>query len=93
MGIRAALGASAAHLGTLIVGGAMRMTLFGLAGGLLFTVPATDLMASILYGVESDDPLTMAVVAGPLLAVAGLACVRPVWRMTRREPIDALRTG
>ena len=93
MGIRAALGASAAHLGTLIVGGAMRMTLFGLAGGLLFTVPATDLMASILYGVESDDPLTMAVVAGLLLAVAGLACVRPVWRMTRREPIDALRTG
>jgi putative ABC transport system permease protein len=93
MGIRAALGAGAAHLRGLIVRAGLRMTLIGLLVGLFVTVPATDLMASILYGVESDDPLTIAVVAVTLLAVAGLACLLPAWRMAKTAPIEALRSS
>ncbi len=91
MGIRAALGASAAHLRWLIIQGALRMTLIGLLLGLVGTVPVTGFMASILYGVDADDPLTIVVVAALLFAVAGLACVVPAWRITKNEPMDALR--
>ena len=92
MGIRAALGASAAHLRWLIIQGALGMTLIGLLLGLVGTVPVTGFMASILYGVDADDPLDDRRCRPLLLfAVAGLACVVPAWRITENEPMDALR--
>lgn len=92
MGIRAALGASPMHLRRLIVQGGLRLTLIALSIGLVGAVPATELMASLLYGVSPDDPATMAVVAMLLLGIAGGACVLPAWRITKKEPIDALRS-
>ena len=92
MGIRAALGASAWHLRRMIVRGGLRITLVGLAMGLAGTLAATRGMASILYGVEADDPLTIAVVAAVLCGVSGLACVVPAWRITKGEPMEALRS-
>jgi hypothetical protein len=55
MGIRAALGASARHLRTLIFTGGMRLTIIGLAIGLAGTDAATRVMSSMLYGVSNDD--------------------------------------
>ena len=63
MGIRAALGASARNLRMLIFLGGMRLTLIGLAIGLVGMFPATDVLSSMLYGVGTYDPLTIAVVA------------------------------
>ena len=45
----------------------------------------------MVYGVGTDDPLTMAVVAGVLFAVAALACFVPAWRITKADPMEALR--
>ena len=91
MGIRAALGASAGSLRTLIFREGMRLTLIGLAIGLAGTFPATDVMSSMLYGVGTYDPLTIAIVAVVLSGVAGLACFLPAWRITKADPMEALR--
>ena len=91
MGIRAALGASAGNLRMLVFLGGMRLTVIGLAIGFAGTFAATRVMSSMLYGVGADDPLTIAVVAAVLSGVAGLACFLPAWRITRADPMEALR--
>jgi len=91
MGIRAALGASTGSLRKLIFLAGMRLTLTGLLIGLLGTIPGTDVLSSMLYGVGTHDPLTIAVVAAVLSGVAGLACVLPAWRITKADPMEALR--
>jgi putative ABC transport system permease protein len=91
MGIRAALGASAANLRTLIFLGGMRLTLLGLAIGLTGTFAVTRVMAFMLYGVGAHDPLTIAVVAAVLSGVAGLGCYVPARRITKADPMEALR--
>jgi putative ABC transport system permease protein len=48
-------------------------------------------MSSMLYGVGNDDPLTMAVVAVVLFAVAALACFLPARRITQADPMQVLR--
>jgi len=91
IGIRAALGATVGSLRRLILGGGMRPALIGLAIGLTGTTAVTEVMSSLLYGVGSDDPLTIAVVAVVLFAVAALACFVPAWRITNVTPMQALR--
>jgi putative ABC transport system permease protein len=92
MGIRAALGASAGNLRTLIFQGGMRLTLIGISIGLAGTFAATRVLSSMLYGVGAHDPLTIAVVAAALSGVAGLACLLPAWRITNADPMEALRS-
>jgi putative ABC transport system permease protein len=91
MGIRAALGASAGNLRRLIFQGGMRLTLIGLLIGVTATFPATDVLSSMLYGVGTYDPLTIAGVATVLSGVAALACFLPAWRITKADPMEALR--
>jgi putative ABC transport system permease protein len=91
MGIRAALGASVGSLRRLIFLGGMRLTLIGLVIGLTGMFPATDVLSTMLYGVGSYDPETIAVVAAVLSGVAGLACFLPAWRITKADPMEALR--
>ena len=91
MGIRAALGASAGNLRKLIFQGGMWLTLIGLSIGLIGTFAATRVMSSMLYGVGTYDPLTIAVVAAVISGVAGLASFLPAWRITKSDPMEALR--
>ena len=91
MGIRAALGASAGHLRALIFLGGMRLAGIGLLFGLIAMLPATDVLSSMLYDVGIYDPLTIASVVGVLCGVAGLACFLPARRITKADPMDALR--
>jgi putative ABC transport system permease protein len=69
----------------------MRLTSIGLLIGFFGTDAATRVMSSMLYGVGTDDPLTFAVVATVLFGVAGLACFLPAWRITKADPMEALR--
>jgi putative ABC transport system permease protein len=91
MGIRAALGASAATLRSLVFRGGMRLTLIGLAVGLAGSLAVTRVMTSILSGVSPRDPLTLAAVAALLAIVAAVACFIPARRVTRVAPNRALR--
>jgi len=91
MGIRAALGANVSTLRMLIVLGGMRLTVIGLAIGLTATFPTTDVLSSMLYGIGPYDPLTIAIVVAVLSGVAAVACFLPAWRITKADPLQALR--
>jgi len=58
-----------------------------MAGALL----ATRFLATLLYEVKADDPLTFFGVALILAAAALAACYLPARRATRVDPLVALR--
>ncbi len=91
MGIRAALGASAAELRRLVVTSGMKPAVIGLAIGLALALPSALLLRSGLFGVPFSDPLTYAVAGLILLGAAGVAAFVPAARAARVEPSVALR--
>jgi putative ABC transport system permease protein len=91
MGIRAALGASDGSLRRLIFQRGMHLALIGLSIGFAGIFATTRVMSFMLYGVGAHDPLTIGVVAVVLSGVAAVACFLPAWRITRADPIEALR--
>jgi len=92
MGIRASLGASAGSLRGLVFWSGMRLTMIGLAIGVAATFVTTDVMSSMIYDISEHDPLTIAVVAVVLAAVAGLACFVPARRLTQIDLMKTLRS-
>jgi putative ABC transport system permease protein len=91
IGIRLALGARHGDVLRLVLSDGMRLTLAGLAAGLLLAFGAARLLRSELFGVTATDALTYAVVAFVLCAVALAACYIPARRATRVDPLTALR--
>ena len=89
--MRIALGAQRKEILTLVVGEGLRMTLVGLAIGVVAAFGVTRLLANQLFGVTPTDPMTIAVVALVLMGVALLACYIPARRATKVDPVVALR--
>ena len=63
----------------------------GLVVGLSAALGAKRLIASLLYGLTPDDPLTIALASLLLLTVAALAGYLPARRAARVDPMGALR--
>jgi putative ABC transport system permease protein len=91
IGIRMALGARSKDLLALTVGQGMRLTLIGLAVGLVAALAVTRLVASLLVHVSASDPLIFIGASLFLAAVALLASYLPARRATRIDPNVALR--
>jgi ABC-type antimicrobial peptide transport system permease subunit len=91
IGLRIALGASAADVRRMIVSGALGSVLVGAAVGLAAAFGATRFLRALLYGVSPLDPMTFIVVPLMLLVVAALASYLPARRATRIDPMLALR--
>ena len=86
-----ALGARRFDVLKLVVRQGMVLTLIGVILGLLGALALTRVMSTLLFGVTAKDPLTFAVVAALLLAVAFIACFVPARRATKVDPLTALR--
>jgi putative ABC transport system permease protein len=91
LGIRIALGAQRRDVLRLVLAQGTRLTLLGLALGVLAALALSRLLATLLFGVTATDPLTFAGVAALLAFVALLACFIPARRATRVDPLVALR--
>jgi predicted permease len=91
LGIRIALGATRGGIVRMICAQASLTIGLGMGVGLLLGALLARGMRGVLFGVSTNDPLVFAVVAGVLAAVALIACVVPANRVTRLDPVAALR--
>jgi predicted permease len=91
IGIRVALGAQRRDLLHLVISQGILLVLIGGALGIGVSIGVTRFIASLLYGVSPNDPVTLALVCIILLAVALPACYIPARRAMKVDPMVALR--
>jgi putative ABC transport system permease protein len=91
IGIRMALGAQVTDVLRLVVTEGMTPTLIGVAIGLAGALALSRVLATLIYGIHSTDPLTIASVSLLLVSIALIASLIPAYRASRIEPIKALR--
>jgi predicted permease len=91
IGIRMAIGAQAGNVIRLVMGHAVLVAASGAVAGVVISLGLTRLLGSLLFGVKPGDPITLLCVVGLLAIVALAACLIPVRRATRVDPLIALR--
>ncbi|HTA73928.1 MAG TPA: ABC transporter permease [Gemmatimonadaceae bacterium] len=91
LGIRMALGARGSDMVSLVARSALVLVVGGLVVGAGGAFVLGRAMQSLLYGVQSGDPVTFVSVAGILMVVGALASYLPARRAARVEPVIALR--
>ena len=91
IGIRMAIGSSAADTVRLVLREGLALAAIGAAIGVGLSLALGRVLAGMLYRVSGADPLVLA--AGPLVlgAVSLVACYVPARRAARVEPMVALR--
>jgi putative ABC transport system permease protein len=91
VGIRSALGASQRDILAMILSAGARLTLVGIAVGVVAALLATRSIASLLFGVSPMDPLTFVIVTVLPAAGALVACYLPARRAAAVDPLLAIR--
>ena len=91
LGIRIALGASPEAIFRLVLGRGLWLAAGGIGAGLLLSLAAAQFLRGLLFRLAPGDPLTLAVSALAMLAVASAASFAPALRATRTDPIRCLR--
>jgi predicted permease len=91
IGIRMALGATPGAVMRMVLGHGRRLTLAGIALGVVGAFFVSRLMQQALFEVDAADPLIYTAVAVMLLVVAEFASWLPARRATRIDPVIALR--
>lgn len=90
-GIRAALGATARSLETMVLGDGMRLVVGGLAAGVVLAIALARLARGLLYGVSVTDPRVYLAAVGILGAIGLFASWLPARRAARLDVADTLR--
>lgn len=90
IGIRVAIGADRSDIGRLILGRAFASVALGLVLGLGAALALTELMRSLLYGVEPTDPFILAGGVAVLVVATLAAAYLPARRAAALEPTTAL---
>ncbi|MDP7340398.1 MAG: FtsX-like permease family protein, partial [Vicinamibacterales bacterium] len=91
IGIRLALGAETGQVWKMVVMQGMRLVTVGVVVGLASAFGLSRLVASLLFGVETSDPVTFVSVPVVLTLVAMVAVMLPAGRASRVDPNLALR--
>lgn len=92
LGIRMSLGATAADVVRMAVGGGMRLVIIGGVTGVALAGAVTWSLSGYLYGISSTDLATFTVIPVILLAVALLAAYLPARRASAVDPVGALQS-
>jgi hypothetical protein len=91
MGIRAALGATGAQLGRLIVAETAQLVATGLLAGYGLAALGAGTIRTLLFQISPYDPVTLTSVAGVILALTILVTLRPAVRAARVDLATVLR--
>ncbi|HTI62273.1 MAG TPA: FtsX-like permease family protein, partial [Gemmatimonadaceae bacterium] len=91
LGIRMALGATAADVRTMVLRQALIVAGLGTLLGLVGATVGARLLTSLLFGTAPFDPVTLAAVSMLLLLVSAGAAYLPARRATAIDPASALR--
>src|SRR5262249_24204436 len=91
IGIRMALGADRRTVVARIMREAAVLLACGLLVGSIAALGVARWASALLFGLQPSDPATLAMAAGTLTVVAGLASYVPAHRASRLEPTIALR--
>ncbi len=91
MGIRLALGADKSSVVANVLGGSLRLTIWGMVIGTGLALAMSGVLTSLLYGVAPRSLANLAMVAGGLAMVALFATLAPALQATRADPIRSLR--
>jgi ABC-type antimicrobial peptide transport system permease subunit len=92
IGIRMALGAREQQVSRMFVRHGLILAVIGVACGLAAAAGLTRLIASMLFGVSSADPLTYALVSVGLVGAAMLASYIPSRRAAAVDPVQTLQS-
>jgi putative ABC transport system permease protein len=91
IGVRMALGAAGSTVRRMILTEAAFLLAIGVVVGALLSIAASRSAGALLFGLEPNDPSTIALAAVLLASVATLASYLPAWRASRLSPTIALR--
>ena len=91
IGVRMALGARRGAIVGMVVRQGMTVAVAGIAVGIAAALGLTRLMATLLFDVKPNDPLTFVAVAALLTLAALAASWLPAWRASHVDPLEALR--
>jgi predicted permease len=91
IGVRMALGARRGDVVRLVLRGALRLALPGLAAGLVLALGLSRLMRGFIPGVAPADPVTFLFMPAVLLVAVILASLGPARRASTVHPFEALR--
>jgi ABC-type antimicrobial peptide transport system permease subunit len=88
-----ALGAASAGVVRLVLSRVSVLVGLAVIAGAGLSWWASTFVATLLYGVEPRDPVTLAGATGILAAVGAFAGWLPAWRASRIDPAEVLRDG
>jgi predicted permease len=91
IGIRIAIGARPGAVLRGVMRQGLTLAVLGLVAGFALASVVAQVLAGLLYGVSSSDPVIWAAAALVLLSVAALANLMPAYRAMQVDPSSALR--
>jgi putative ABC transport system permease protein len=91
IGIRMALGADQGSVLGQVMRQGLTLTTIGIVVGLAGALALNRLIASLLFGVQPTDTITIVAVVATITLVAAIACLLPAWRASRVDPNVVLR--
>lgn len=92
IGVRMALGATAAAVLRQVVSQGVKVVLIGVVIGIVAAVTSTRLLSTLLFGVKAVDPVVFTVMSLIMLGMGVLASYMPARRASTVDPIIALRS-
>jgi len=91
LAIRTALGATPLDIQGMVVKQALRLTVYGVLAGIPLAVALTSITVSSIFGVQTWDPMMLAIVTLLLCVVSLFAAYVPSVRASQVDPVEALR--